>query len=40
VTIGEVAQASGVVQRMIRHYETIGLFPNPYSRDSGYRTYG
>lgn len=39
MNIGEVAQASGVSQRMIRHYEKIGLIPAPARRESGYRTY-
>lgn len=38
--IGEVAQASSVSQRMIRHYETIGLIPRPARLDSNYRDYG
>jgi MerR family copper efflux transcriptional regulator len=37
--IGEVSTASGVSQRMIRHYEKIGLIPAAPRRDSGYRDY-
>ncbi|HET7710228.1 MAG TPA: Cu(I)-responsive transcriptional regulator [Sphingomicrobium sp.] len=37
--IGEVAASSGVSQRMIRHYEKIGLIPPASRRDSGYRDY-
>ena len=37
--IGEVSAASGVSQRMIRHYEKIGLIPAAARRDSGYRDY-
>ena len=37
--IGQAAQASGVSQRMIRHYEAIGLIPAPARRDSNYRDY-
>ena len=37
--IGEAAAASGVSQRMIRHYEAIGLIPSPARRDSNYRDY-
>src|SRR3546814_7134309 len=39
VNIGAASQASGVSQRMIRHYEKIGLIPAPLRRDSGYRDY-
>ncbi|PZU56603.1 MAG: Cu(I)-responsive transcriptional regulator [Sphingobium sp.] len=39
MNIGQVAGASGVSQRMIRHYEKIGLIPQPARRDSGYRDY-
>ena len=37
--IGKAATASGVSQRMIRHYEKIGLMPPAARRDSGYRDY-
>jgi DNA-binding transcriptional MerR regulator len=36
---GEVSKATGVSQRMIRHYESIGLMPRPDRRDNGYRDY-
>lgn len=39
MNIGEASSASGVSQRMIRHYEKIGLIPAPPRRDSGYRDY-
>ncbi|MDE8654640.1 Cu(I)-responsive transcriptional regulator [Novosphingobium album (ex Liu et al. 2023)] len=39
MNIGAASQASGVSQRMIRHYEKIGLIPPPARRDSGYRDY-
>lgn len=38
--IGAASAASGVSQRMIRHYEKIGLMPAATRRDSGYRDYG
>ena len=38
--IGEVARVSGVSQRMIRHYEQIGLVDAAARRESGYRDYG
>jgi Cu(I)-responsive transcriptional regulator len=40
VNIGEVSDATGVSQRMIRHYEKIGLIPPLGRRNSGYRIYG
>jgi MerR family transcriptional regulator, copper efflux regulator len=39
VNIGQASIASGVSQRMIRHYEKIELIPAPPRRDSGYRDY-
>ena len=39
MNIGQASRASGVSQRMIRHYEAIGLIPPPARRDSGYRDY-
>ncbi|HEY9568254.1 MAG TPA: Cu(I)-responsive transcriptional regulator [Thalassobaculum sp.] len=39
MNIGAAAQATGISQRMIRHYEKIGLIPAPSRRDSGYRDY-
>jgi MerR family transcriptional regulator, copper efflux regulator len=39
MNIGSVSKASGVSQRMIRHYERIGLIPAPPRRASGYRDY-
>ena len=39
MNIGQASEASGVSQRMIRHYEKIGLIPSPPRRDSGYRDY-
>ena len=39
MNIGQASEASGVSQRMIRHYEKIGLIPAPPRRDSGYRDY-
>lgn len=39
MNIGQVASISGVSQRMIRHYEKIGLVPAPPRREGGYRVY-
>src|SRR5690606_19380946 len=39
MNIGQASKRSGVSQRMIRHYETIGLIPKAARRDSGYRDY-
>lgn len=39
MNIGEVSKVTGVSQRMIRHYEGIGLMPPPDRRNNGYRDY-
>jgi len=39
MNIGQASKQSGVSQRMIRHYEGIGLIPKAARRDSGYRDY-
>lgn len=39
MNISQASNASGVSQRMIRHYEKIGLIPQPSRRNSGYRDY-
>ena len=39
MNIGQASKKSGVSQRMIRHYESIGLIPKAARRDSGYRDY-
>ncbi|NNM76426.1 Cu(I)-responsive transcriptional regulator [Sphingomonas sp. ID1715] len=39
MNIGQASDATGVSQRMVRHYEKIGLIPAPPRRDSGYRDY-
>ena len=39
MNIGQAATASGVSAKMIRHYEQVGLFPEPDRTDGGYRQY-
>jgi MerR family transcriptional regulator, copper efflux regulator len=39
MNIGQASAGSGVSQRMIRHYEKIGLIPQPLRRGAGYRDY-
>jgi MerR family transcriptional regulator, copper efflux regulator len=38
--IGEASSKSGVSEKMIRHYESIGLLPEGIRRANGYRDYG
>ncbi|SDU17194.1 Cu(I)-responsive transcriptional regulator [Halopseudomonas salegens] len=39
MNISDVARASGLSPRMIRHYEQIGLLPQVARKTSGYRDY-
>lgn len=40
LTIGQLAQLTGVSAKAIRHYESIGLLPRPQRQANGYRRYG
>ncbi|UQS26476.1 MerR family transcriptional regulator [Amycolatopsis thermalba] len=39
-SISQVAKASGVSARMLRHYDAIGLLPPGSVSSNGYRWYG
>ncbi|MFT7621587.1 MAG: MerR family copper efflux transcriptional regulator [Myxococcota bacterium] len=39
LTIGRVADLSGVPAKTIRYYEDMGLMPRPARSDNGYRSY-
>ena len=39
LTIGQLAQATGVSARTIRYYEEVGVLPRPGRTTAGYRQY-
>lgn len=39
MNIGEVARSTGLTERMIRHYEKLGLMPPAVRSGGGYRDY-
>lgn len=39
INIGEAAKATGISQKMVRHYESLGLLAHPPRTDTGYRLY-
>jgi DNA-binding transcriptional MerR regulator len=40
LTIGQLAEYTGVTVRAVRHYHQVGLLPEPERDASGYRRYG
>jgi Cu(I)-responsive transcriptional regulator len=40
LNIGQAAAAAGVTPKMVRHYESLGLIPEPDRTEAGYRLYG
>lgn len=40
MNIGDAAAAAGVTPKMVRHYESLGLIPEPERTEAGYRLYG
>lgn len=40
ISIGALARSAGVRTDTVRHYERIGLLPEPARTDAGYRSYG
>ncbi len=40
LTIGQLAQRTGINPKTVRYYEGIGLLPAPPRTESGYRLYG
>jgi MerR family copper efflux transcriptional regulator len=39
INIGEASKATGISQKMVRHYESLGLLAHPPRTETGYRLY-